>query len=274
MFWESQMSFQVLFKEKIKTTNVMALVKVTKVQLQTMREDRWESLLSAVSLFCNNHGINIPNMEDKFIYFRSRCKAQQITNLHRYQVKIFYTVIDMQLQELNDQFDDVSSELLLCVACLNPRDLFNTFDKKMLLKLASFYPSEFFNVNPIALGYQLETYILDVRSDKRFLDLKDLNNLSKKLVETQKSIIYPNVYMLLKLALLLPMTTTTVERAFSAMKYIQTKLRNKMCDGWMNDCLITYIEKDVFNEIFNEPIMQHYQRMRTRKEELLTLDKM
>jgi hAT family C-terminal dimerisation region len=180
----------------------------------------------------------------------------------------------MQLQELNDRFDEVISKLLLCVACLNPRESFYTFDKEILLKLASFYPSEFSNVNPIVLGYQLETYILDVRSDKIFFDLKDLDDLSKKSVETQKSIIYPNVYMLLKLALLLLVTTATVERAFSTMKYIKTKLRNKMCDGWMDNCLITYIEKDVFDEIFNKPIIQHYQRMRTHREELLALDKM
>jgi hypothetical protein len=36
------------------------------------------------------------------------------------------------------------------------------FDKDMLIKLASFYPSEFENVNIATLGYQLDTYIHDV----------------------------------------------------------------------------------------------------------------
>jgi hypothetical protein len=68
----------------------------------------------------------------------------------------------MQLHELNEQFNEISSELLLCVACLNPINLFQSVDKDMLIKLASFYPSEFENVNIATLGYQLDTYIHDI----------------------------------------------------------------------------------------------------------------
>jgi hypothetical protein len=31
-----------------------------------------------------------------------------------------------------------------------------------------------------------------------------------------------------------------------------------MGDEWMNDCLITYIEKDIFKTISNEEIMQRF----------------
>jgi hypothetical protein len=33
----------------------------------------------------------------------------------------------------------------------------------------------------------------------------------------------------------------------------------------MNDCLVTYIESDVFDNIDNETIMQRYQTMKTRR---------
>jgi hAT family C-terminal dimerisation region len=174
----------------------------------------------------------------------------------------------MQLHELNERFNEISSELLLCVACLNPKNSFQSFNKDMLIKLASFYPREFENVNTATLGYQLDTYIHDVRLDDRFHDVRNLNDLSKKLVETKKNHVYSYVYLLLKLALLLPVATATVERAFSAMNIIKTKLRNRMCDSWMNYCLITYIEKDMFDKISNEEIMQNYQKMKTRRQVL------
>ena len=37
---------------------------------------------------------------------------------------------------------------------------------------------------------------------------------------------------------------------------------------WMNDCLITYIEKNIFKTISNEEIMQQFQGMKTRREQL------
>ena len=48
-------------------------------------------------------------------------------------------------------------------------------------------------------------------------------------------------------------------------KYIKNVLRNRMRDQWMNDCLVTYIESDVFDSIDNETIMQRYQTMKTRR---------
>ena len=38
------------------------------------------------------------------------------------------------------------------------------------------------------------------------------------------------VYKLLKLVLVLPVATASVERIFSAMNYVKNKLRNKMGD--------------------------------------------
>ena len=79
--------------------NAMDLVKVSKQRLQVMREDEWESLLTEVSSFCITHDISILNMEETFVVSgRSRRNTQQKTNLHHYRVKLFYTVIDMQLQ--------------------------------------------------------------------------------------------------------------------------------------------------------------------------------
>ena len=60
---------------------------------------------------------------------------------------------------------------------------------------------------------------------------------------------HPLVYMFLKLALILSVAITTVERAFSVMNIVKNRLRNKMGDTWMNDYLVTYIEKNIFCEI-------------------------
>ena len=49
----------------------------------------------------------------------------------------------------------------------------------------------------------------------------------------------------MKLVLIILVATATVERSFSAMKYIKNELCNRIKDQWMNDCLVVYIEKDV-----------------------------
>ncbi|KAL4377597.1 hypothetical protein GQ457_02G033480 [Hibiscus cannabinus] len=58
------------------------------------------------------------------------------------------------------------------------------------------------------------------------------------LAENGKSFSYPLVDRLIRLILTLPVSTTTTERAFSAMKIVKTSLRNKMEDEFLSDYLI------------------------------------
>ena len=60
------------------------------------------------------------------------------------------------------------------------------------------------------LNSELLHYIGDVRQDDRFLNIKTIAELSKKMVDTKKHLTYPLVYRLLKLVLVLPVATATV----------------------------------------------------------------
>ncbi|XP_042437182.1 uncharacterized protein LOC122023161 [Zingiber officinale] len=170
------------------------------------------------------------------------------------------------VQEMSNRFSESSTEVLTCIACLDPKDSFSQFDIGKLLHLAELYPEDFSLTDRAILEDQLETYIQNVRGE--FSMTKDLGSLAKKMVETGKNTIFPLVYRLIELALVLPVATASVERVFSAMKIIKTDLRNRMGDEWMNDSLVVYIEKDIFATIENEQILQHFQQMSTRRIQL------
>jgi hypothetical protein len=257
---------QALQRKDQDIVNAMTLVKVTKGQLQRMRDDGWESLLNQVSLFCAKHNIIISNMEEEFVFQgRSRRNAEESTNFHHYHNEVFNAVIDLQLQELAHRFDEVNTELLLCMSCLDPTDSFSAFDKGKLLRFAEFYPSDFSENDLMVLDHQLDNYIWDMRSNDHFSRISGISELAKRLVQFKKHRLYPLVYLLLKLALILPVATATVERVFSAMKIIKTSLRNRLGDELMNDCLVAYIEKDIFNGIDNEDVIQRFQNMKSRR---------
>jgi hypothetical protein len=103
-----------------------------------------------------------------------------------------------------------------------------------------------------------------MRSSDKFGTLKGIGQLAEKLVKMKKYVLYPLVYTFVTLSLILPVATATVERVFSAMSIVKHRLRNRMGDEWMNDCLITYIEKYIFKTISNEEIIQRFQGMKTR----------
>lgn len=110
--------------------NSMSLIKTANRRLQQMRDDGWRDLMNDASSFWNRMKIKMPDMEDVYVKGRRR-KDWQVNNLHHYQVDLFYTVIDMELQELNNRFNEVNTELLLYVACLSPRNSLNNFKWKI-----------------------------------------------------------------------------------------------------------------------------------------------
>ena len=88
------------------------------------------------------------------------------------------------------------------------------------------------------------------------------------LVETRQHLIFPLVYRLITLALILPVATASVERVFSAMNIIKTDLRNKINDEWLNDMMICYVEREIFAAIDDNKIMRRYQAMKKRRNHL------
>ena len=112
------------------------------------------------------------------------------------------------------------------------------------------------------LDNQLEIYIHDMQSIEEFLAFRRIGQFVEKMVEMKKNVSYPLVYSLVTLALILLVAIATIERAFSIMNIIKNRLRNQIGDQWMNDCLVTYIEKDIFKTIKCEEIMQRFQNMK------------
>jgi membrane-anchored glycerophosphoryl diester phosphodiesterase (GDPDase) len=98
--------------------------------------------------------------------------------------------------------------------------------------------------------------------------LTGIGDLCQKLVEKKKHTTYPLVFLLLKLILILPIATASVERAFSAMKYIKTDLRDRIGDTFLYHCMITYVESGVFDTITTIDIMHHYEGLKERRENL------
>nr|XP_009758469.1 PREDICTED: uncharacterized protein LOC104211159 [Nicotiana sylvestris] len=201
-----------------------------------MRESKWNSLIEDVSSFCDKNGIVIPKMDEKYALGKSKRKSLTVTYSHHF---------------------------------LSPDDSFVNYDKNKIMKLATYYPNEFIASKLEDLSYELDNYIDYVREmDKAFSNLKGLGDLSKTLVKTNIHKTWEFVYLLVKLSLILPVATATVERAFSSMKFIKNDLRNRIGDDFLNDCLVCFIEDEIFESVSNDAIIDRFQNMTTRRVQL------
>jgi len=196
---------------------------------------------------------------------RSRLDDDLISKEHHYRVDTFLAALDAILTEMDHRFNEVSSELLVCFSCLDPRDSFSMFDLEKIARLTTIYDQDFSIADCSNIRDELETFILHVRRIDDYRACHDFTSLAAKLVENKAHLAFPLVYRIIELALILPVATTSVERAFSAMNIIKTDLRNRMNDEWLKDLTLCYIEKEIFRELNPEKIKRTFQSMKDRK---------
>ncbi|KAJ1273220.1 hypothetical protein BS78_06G262800 [Paspalum vaginatum] len=215
--------------------NAMDDVVTTKKLIQNLRDHGWDNLLSDVTSFCTTQGIIVPNMEDFYADFIRSRAPNETTIEHHYRYDIFIIAVDQQAQELDCRFGEQATELLILCTSLDPKNSFSSLNIDNVCSLASkFYPADFSE--------------------------QERNNLRYILFSFHSSIV-----RLIRLVLTLPVSTATTERVFSAMKLVKTRLRNKMEDGFLRDCMVIYIEREIAIQIKTGSIIDDLYAKKKRK---------
>ncbi|KAK9725256.1 hypothetical protein RND81_05G132000 [Saponaria officinalis] len=249
---------QALQRKSQDIANALKLVSTTKSLIQNLREDRWKA-------FCGR----MPEMGAIYVARKGRARRQQDQNTveHHFRVNVFYVTIDKQLQEINSKFNDKALGLLTLTSVLAPYDRYKNFDCEQICTLAEkYYPSDFTTQEKVHLRYQLQHFLCEVKGDDPTLrNLSTLQDLCQCLAETGKSDVYFLIDRLIRLVLTLPVSTATTERAFSGIKIMKTRLRNKMEDDFLANSLVIYIEREISKSFSIESVVDDFKLLKDRR---------
>jgi hypothetical protein len=157
----------------------MHLITDVKDGLQDMRNNGCEPLLRKVKIFYDKNEIEVPDMDKEInVKGTSRRRKQKVTNKHYYHVEIF-------LVAMNHRFSEISSELLVCMACFNPRNSFSNFDVDKLVRLAEIYDDDFDIGHLAVLPNELRQFVNRARRTLQiFLDALNMEKLLKLWLRT------------------------------------------------------------------------------------------
>ena len=77
--------------------------------------------------------------------------------------------------------------------------------------------------------------------------------------------IFPDVYNLYQILVTIPQTSCKVERMFSSVKRIKTRLRSQMTSERLSNLALLSIEKDVRDALRYSDVIEHFKRMKHRR---------
>ena len=131
-----------------------------------------------MTLFCKHQDIKVPDIDAYFSSVgRSRRKTKSITVEHQYRIDIFTAIIDQQLQELNNRFNEKAIEVLKLSTTLDHKNNYKLFSvEDICLLVDKFYPEDFSDQEKTHLRFQLQHYKLDVPNHPK---LKNMSSIAE-----------------------------------------------------------------------------------------------
>ncbi|CAI0435349.1 unnamed protein product [Linum tenue] len=191
---------------------------------------------------------------------------RSISNLIKLYGSTCKVLENVQMTELGSRFNDRVVELLKLSSSLNPRDGFKTFDIDAICKLArEYYPLDFSDDDIDTLKFQLKMFQVNIPNYPSLEKLSSIADLCKELASTRLGKEYSLIDRLIRLLLTLPVSTATGERAFSAMKIVKNRLRNKMNDDFLADSLVIFIERMIAKNFRLDDILSDFVDLKERR---------
>ena len=87
-----------------------------------------------------------------------------VTYNHHFKIEIFNVLHDQLIVELNNRFAERSTQLLRCIACLDPKNSFANYNEDKLVDLANMYAADFSTYEvTFVLRNQLDSFIQEAR---------------------------------------------------------------------------------------------------------------
>jgi hypothetical protein len=138
----------------------IGLVGVTLQKLNEIRHHGWDAIFEEAKDFCLKHNIVVPDMPAEIV--RRGCsrghREQLVTYYEHLHHEIFNVVLDQVIVEFNNRFVERSTQLLRCVACLDPSNYFANYDEDKLVELAQIYVDDFTEYDYMCWSLVLKCY--------------------------------------------------------------------------------------------------------------------
>ena len=162
------------------------------------------------------------------------------------------------INALKRRFNSESVMLLRGFSGLHPSRLNEIETMSKIEALAQFYERD---VNQDALKAEFEVF----RHHQEITDCESVSEVLQLLNRKSLHEAYPNVTLLYRICLTLPVTTCSVERSFSKLKLVKSSIRSTMTETRLSSLLVLSVEQDITNSLDLTTIVNTFSALKSRR---------
>ena len=176
----------------------------------------------------------------------------------KFRTDFYYNTIDLMINALKRRFNSESVMLIRGFSGLHPSRLNEIETMSKIEALAQFYERD---VNQDALKAEFEVF----RHHQEITDCESVSEVLQLLNRKSLHEAYPNVTLLYRICLTLPITTYSVERSFSKLKLVKSSIRSTMTETRLSSLLVLSVEQDITNSLDLTRIVNTFSALKSRR---------
>ena len=168
-----------------------------------------------------------------------------------YKINLYYNTLDHLLTELEGRFPSALSEF----SCLQPRHMFAINAEQQVRCLADRY-------------HQVDTErtVSQWRLSRHIFSGLNITSFTESYIKIPAD--YTDLCLLYRIAMTLPVTTASVERGFSKLSLVETKLRSTMTQDRLEALVLASAEKDILLQLSTDDLVSKFAAAAPRRWDL------
>ena len=181
----------------------------------------------------------------------------------RFKSETYFTVLDTLVTQLDERFNDFRNTVTYFY-CLDPSQISGE-NTNSFQSLCEIYTNDIKVEEEIVEYDTLKDVYASIRSS--LSSEQQLKEVVPFLIEKQMAPGLPNLSILYKIYLTLPVTSATAERSFSRLKIIKSYLRSTMTNERLSGLALISIERDLAENIDFESTINRFASMKSRRKQ-------
>uniref|UniRef100_A0A1X7V7L6 HAT C-terminal dimerisation domain-containing protein n=1 Tax=Amphimedon queenslandica TaxID=400682 RepID=A0A1X7V7L6_AMPQE len=169
---------------------------------------------------------------------RPETHHHHMSGKRKYLIDFYYGTIDLMINSLQRRFNTETITLLKGFSSLHPSPLNESEGLCKMEDLLHFYEND---VAAVALRAEFDVF----RHHQEIRNYTSISEILQLLYQRSLNVTYPNVMILYKLCMTLPVITCSVEHSFSKLKIVKNSLRSTMAESRLSLLLVLSIEHEI-----------------------------
>ena len=243
--------------------NLLQFKSTADITLESLKELRSADIFSDVFKRCCDKAKELEISISSTIRRRSRQDKADIESYYRRE--LYFSVLDELIGQFQERLLSREGEIITAFGIFSREAILSPDNYTQQLQILSDVYGSGETPDVCSSNIPAE-YKAFTKWCARNIDLNnpvDLIELYKLLMITQADCTFPNMTILCRIALTLPITSCTAERSFSVLRLVKTHLRSTMSENRLSALAIIYCNKDI--QINKDNVIKKFSNTKPRR---------